>query len=456
MPIDLPILYVDSQKKNHQRFKSIFSSYFDLKLSSDPAASSEELKKHKYPLIIANSQLKTMSGSSFFKSIEPHTPHSAKILIYNDRNAATHNPENYSILYRSELKRSGVRILKDIIDQIYIKNNGFILLQNRADFPVIIGSSEALLTQIEQARRICKYTENVLITGETGTGKDLFAKYIHYLSNRKKGPYHLVNCASIHSSLFESEFFGHLKGSFTGAVENNQGHFFKANHGTLVLDEISEIDLFSQAKLLRAIENQEIFPVGSQKMRKVDTRIIAITNKNLSELVQKGSFRKDLYHRLNFLTLELPPLRKRLDDLRPLSEFFKNNFLRKYSQESDITFEDDFFETIKHRNFSGNIRELESIIYKFLALKNARQPVNLVAELLESDPHPLILSNKEIQTLPLKKRISQLKEQHISNSLKMNRYNISRTATQLGMSRQNLQYLIKKLNLKDQRNFDDS
>ena len=456
MSMERTIVYVDSLKKNHQRFKSILSCYFDLKIFSDPNECSEELKLHKYPLILSTSQLRAMSGSSFFKLIEPYTPHSVKILICKNSQDKLKISENYPIIFHSELKKNGAKIIKNFIDQFFIKNNGVIRWQDRADFPVIIGSSESLLVQIEQARKICRYTENVLITGETGTGKDLFARYIHLLSKRKNGPYHLVNCASIHPSLFESEFFGHLKGSFTGALDNNQGHFFKANNGTLVLDEISEIDIYSQAKLLRAIENQEIYPVGSQKIRKIDTRIITITNKNLSELVKGGTFRRDLYHRLNFLTLHLPPLRNRLDDLKTLAEFFKNNFLRKYSQEVDVSFGNDFFETIKERYFYGNIRELESIVYKFLALRNAKQYENSIEEILEVDKQSVIIPQNEISSLSLKKKISKLQTQHIVDSLKVNRYNVSRTASQLGMSRQNLQYLIKKLNLKDQGKFDDS
>ncbi len=294
---------------------------------------------------------------------------------------------------------------------------------------------------------MASFSENILITGETGTGKDLLAKYIHLESDRSKEPFHVVNCASIHPTLFEAEYFGHKKGAFTGAVDHSIGHFMRAHKGSLVLDEISEIDIISQAKLLRAIENQEFYPVGSQQLCKVDTRVIAVSNKNLEILVQEGRFRRDLYHRLNTFTVNLPSLRERSQDIEPLVRFFARQFMSKYQRNDDIKIDPNLYDFLESNHFPGNVRELESSVYMVLALKEPSR-CNLAPQDFKVREKINLLPGPVDNALSLQKLVLHTKQRKILDSLSSNGFNISRAATHLGISRQNLQYLIKRYKIK--------
>jgi len=214
---------------------------------------------------------------------------------------------------------------------------------------------------IEMARKIAPGRSTVLINGETGVGKEVMARFIHDNSDRKDGPFIAVNCAALPESLLESELFGHEKGAFTGAISRKKGKFELADGGTLLLDEISEMDVSIQAKLLRVLQEREIDRVGGQGTISVDTRVIATTNRNLEEETKNGNFRLDLYYRLNVVPIKLPPLRERPDDIPPLAEFFlkkhctlNNRDLKKLSSDAEAF--------LKGRAWPGNVRELENLI----------------------------------------------------------------------------------------------
>lgn len=234
-------------------------------------------------------------------------------------------------------------------------------------FSDIIGNSDAMVKAIEKAKKYADNNGTILITGESGTGKEMFAQSIHLESPRKNGPFVAVNCAAIPKTLLESELFGYEEGAFTGARKaGKSGLFAEAHGGTIFLDEIGEIDIELQPRLLRVLQEREIRPVGSTKVIPIDIRIIAATNKNLLEQVEQGAFRSDLYYRLNILKLKIPALRNRKDDIELLSKYFVNKISAKYNK--DVKLSSKAINKLKIYDWPGNIRELENVIESLVVL----------------------------------------------------------------------------------------
>jgi|DewCreStandDraft_4_1066084.scaffolds.fasta_scaffold09662_5 Nif-specific regulatory protein len=265
----------------------------------------------------------------------------ASLLAYKVRNYQRMESETKKLL------EENIELRKELKEQYNFKN--------------IIGKNEKFRKVLEQVKMISNTTAPVLITGETGTGKELIAKIIHFLSERREKKFISINCAAIPENLLESELFGYYKGAFTGAVQNKKGKFELADGGTLFLDEIGEMDLHLQSKLLRAIQEKEIEPLGGEKTIKVDVRIVAATNRNLEELITAGKFRTDLYYRLNVINLWLPPLRERKDDLPLLIDFFVKRYAEIYNKKI-IGINKEVEEIFMNYDWPGNIRELENTL----------------------------------------------------------------------------------------------
>lgn len=235
----------------------------------------------------------------------------------------------------------------------------------------IIGKSKEILDLVDIISQVAPSDISVLIYGESGVGKEVFAKAIHSLSNRANHPIISVNCGAIPEGIFESELFGHKKGSFTGAIESRKGYFELADGGTLFLDEIAEMPMATQVKLLRAIESKEFIKVGAETVTKVDVRFIAATNKNLQNEVLAKKFREDLYFRLKAVSIEIPPLRKRKQDIEALTYFF----LKKFSEENktaDFVIDYDALDFLKEYPWPGNVRELKNTIESVAALSKGK------------------------------------------------------------------------------------
>ena len=235
----------------------------------------------------------------------------------------------------------------------------------------MIASAPSMQQVLEVADKVAKSNAHILITGESGTGKEVMAQYIHNQSLRKDNTFVRVNCAAMPENLIESELFGHEKGAFTGAVARRIGKFEESSSGTLLLDEISEMDVRLQAKLLRAIQEKEIDRLGGQAPVKVDLRIIAASNRDLLKAIADGSFREDLYFRLNVIILELPPLRERVEDIVPLTQFF----ITKYCESNNIAIKqitDSAQDKLRAHNWPGNVRELENIIHRAVLLSGEK------------------------------------------------------------------------------------
>ncbi len=306
----------------------------------------------------------------------------------------------------------------------------------------IVGSGRGIREAISIAGRVASSPWSVLVTGETGTGKELFARLIHELSPRHNGPFVEVNCAAIPENLFESELFGHKKGAFTGATSNRRGRFEQARGGTVFLDEAGELPEPLQPKLLRVLQEKRITPVGSDMEVDVDVRIVAATNRDLRKMTEEGRFREDLYFRINVFEVHVPPLRERREDIPELVDFFVERYAAKPLKISPPAMD----MLMKYR-YPGNIRELEHIIQRVVTLSRTSliRPADLPAEIRAGT-----LSGS-YDSLPLDQRLAAIERDEILKALENHDWVQTRAADSLGISERVLRYKMKKHGIKTSR-----
>ncbi len=321
------------------------------------------------------------------------------------------------------------------LENIYLKEE----LKKQEGDVRIIGKSRALKALLDQVERVAPTDSTVLITGESGTGKGLIARRIHELSQRRDHPFVSVDCSTLVPSLFESELFGHVKGAFTGADSNKIGKFELASGGSLFLDEIANINLDLQAKLLKAVEEKEISRVGSHRLTKVDVRIIAATNKDLKAAVEKGTFREDLYFRLNVVALRTPPLRERMDDVPLLVDYFLRRFGQRH-QRPDLVLTQGALSMLQSYHWPGNVRELENTVERLVIFANKT--------LIDEDDVKFagvpFRGTESQATRPKLARLEEVEREHILGVLKVTGGNRSEAAAILGIDRKTLRTKLKK------------
>jgi DNA-binding NtrC family response regulator len=328
-------------------------------------------------------------------------------------------------------------LIKNLVDHQNLIDENISLrkkIEDRFHFEGIIAKSPKMLNIFELIKTVAPTTATVLIIGETGTGKEIIARAIHHQSKRKNKPFIATSCAALPESLLESELFGHEKGSFTGAMERKKGKFEAADKGTLFLDEIGEINANTQIHLLRALEEKKITRVGGNEEIDVDVRFISATNRNLRSMVKQGPFREDLYYRLNVVTIELPLLKDRREDILPLAD----HFLKKYTEENNKkikNFSSEVIEFMLNYSWPGNVRELENMIERGVIL--AKKDAITLAELPQDIIHPTPIEGKTIEGVT---------KNHIMSVLEETKGNISKTAEILGIRRTTLYNKLKKYN----------
>ncbi|MDD4645119.1 MAG: sigma-54 dependent transcriptional regulator [Bacteroidales bacterium] len=314
----------------------------------------------------------------------------------------------------------------------------------KTDFPGIIGQYPKLLEILQLVSRVAPTHAPVLITGESGTGKELIAEAIHQLSKRKEGPFIKINLGGISSSLFESELFGHKRGAFTDAKTDRTGRFEMANNGTIFLDEIGELELTSQVKLLRVLQDQTFERLGDSHTQTVDVRVISATNKDLNTLVEKGLFREDLFYRINLIQIEVPPLRKRKEDIPLLASWFAEQAAKAYHLPVR-QFAPDSLEWLREQSWPGNIRELKNTVERTILLSNH--------ENITADDCILAVSNGKSQSSvnfiagPLK-TLDEMEKEMVLRALDECGENLTKVSQMLGISRTTLYRKMEKYDIR--------
>ena len=325
------------------------------------------------------------------------------------------------------------------LDKLHIRKAG------NGQMPLVKASSYGLIGESEKMHKVCNTiakssatSVTVLITGESGTGKELVARAIHYTSPRASAPFVPVNCGGIPETLLESELFGYVKGAFTGADESRLGFFQTADGGTIFLDEISDTSLAMQVKLLRVLQDREVCMVGSRRPRKIDIRILAATNKDLLSLVNKGLFREDLFYRLNVITITIPPLRERGDDILLLTHHFAAKFTKE-SGKAAPKFSDGALQVLKNYYWPGNVRELENVIQRLVVMNEG--------DIIDVPDLPSLMRFSALQGKGFNRTLDEVEAEHIRNVLTMVNGNKTRAAEILGIDRKTLREKLKRYSI---------
>jgi Nif-specific regulatory protein len=311
-------------------------------------------------------------------------------------------------------------------------------LKGKYSIENIIGQSDRMQEVFEAVHRVAPSKATVLLRGESGTGKELIAKAIHYMSPRSKGPFIKFNCASIPEGLLESELFGHEKGAFTGAISSRSGKFELAHKGTIFLDEIGDLPITLQPKILRVLQEREFERVGSEKTVKVDVRIIAATSRNLEDLVSHGKFREDLYYRLNVIPLFLPPLRERGEDIPVLIDHFLNKFNKENKR--NVVLDKNALQVFLNYNWPGNVRELENTVERLVIMSGSEQ--------ITASDLPVSLSIRRLKvpgkSASLKSNIEEIEKANILDALEKTGWVQAKAERILGITPRQIGYKIKK------------
>ncbi len=407
------------------------------------------IKKNNFDIVISDIRLPKINGIDVLKEVKNYYPNTEVIMI-----TAFGNIEDavgiikfgaYDYITKPFHTDDLIFRIKKIIDYQTLKND-YAALKNQCDdhsLLNIIGKSNMMQGVFDLIERVSKVDSNILITGESGTGKGLVANIIHLKSKRAKNPFIKVSCAALPETLLESELFGHEKGSFTGAIKRRYGRFEMAKDGTIFLDEVGEIPMSIQVKLLRAIQESEFERVGGEETIKVDVRIISATRKNLEKAIEDGEFREDLYYRLKVIPIHIPPLRERKEDIPILVDYFIKRFNKKLSRLVEITSE--ALKCLLDYDFPGNVRELENIIERSVALSTS-DTINAYDIVMAVEKDGFIsLRDEDIPSL--KDVISKTEMTHLMKVLEKTNWNRIKAAKILGISRKNLWEKLKAYNI---------
>ena len=392
------------------------------------------LAKNQIDVVVSDVRLPGMDGLSFLERIKEEFPETEVIVItaFSSVSDAVQAIKRGAFHYVT--KPFDPEVLINLIDKACQLSRLKKVPKKEGE---IVYASREMEEILKKASLFARAEAPVLILGESGVGKELVARFIHKESGRK-GKFVAVNCSAIPKDLFESELFGHEKGAFTGAVKTKKGLFEEANGGTLFLDEIGDLPLPLQPKLLRVLQEGKVRRVGATTEISVDVKIITATNQNLKKLVEEGKFREDLYYRLNVLTLKIPPLRERPEDILELTGFFVKKYSEKYGKKVEITPE--ALQKLLNYPFPGNVRELENIIHRLVIFSTGKITEKDLKELLEDE-----ISRKEIDfSKPLPEQVAEFEKKLILEALKRTNYVQVKASKLLGIDEKTLRYKRKK------------
>ena len=453
------ILIVDDELSMRELLEFLLSREgYRVTLAQNGRTAIDMLARNRFDLLLCDIKLGDMTGLDVLKASKQKSPETTVIMIsaYATTETAVEAMNHGAYDYvpkpfdNDELKQTIAKALdlktveheKEILDHE---------LKQNLHFGLIVGNSPAMLHIYKMIRQVAPTRTNVLITGESGTGKELVARAMHQESGRSDNPFVVINCGGIPETLMESELFGHKKGSFTGATHDKKGLFEVADKGTIFLDEIGELTLPIQVKLLRAIQERTFKPVGSSEDVSVDIRIVAATNKQLEKEVIAGNFREDLFYRLNVIEIKMPPLRERKGDLRPLAQHFLDKYCREMGKEiSKIS--SYAINMLNKYDFPGNIRELENLLERSVALSttNILLPDSLALSIhkrrwIEGVRDRRFDVDEVSRGVALDTIIEEIEGAYLLKALEVANGNKNKAAELLGISFRSLRYRLDKL-----------
>jgi DNA-binding NtrC family response regulator len=457
IPDNSPILVVDDDEGLLLSIKAtlLSSDMPEPALLSDGRDAMAMVRKHSFNLVLLDQMMPHITGLEILQQIKEESPHIECIMVTAVDEVSTAveamrfgaydylvkplNSEKLKIVISRALERYNLK--QELA--LFEKKQSFSNLKNPDAFKKIIAKDESMARIFHQMEVVAPTDYNVMVVGESGTGKEMISGVIHHLSRRSNSPFLTVNMAAFNRTLFEDDFFGHKKGAFTDAFDDKEGFFEKADGGTIFLDEIMELELPLQGKLLRVIEEKELYRLGSTTRRNVDVRILAATNRDIDEEINNGNFRKDLFYRLNTFNIKIPPLRERKNDILPLASYFT----RKHSKLTgkDIrSIGSDMSDFLLNYQFSGNVRELENIIASAVLLETATE---LSLSSVSSYNMPKTLSGEGNPGEDHLLSLDELEKQHIAQILKITDGNRNLTANILGVNTTTVYRKIKKYGL---------
>ncbi len=375
------ILIVEDEKAISGVLQSILSEElpdYEFVIAEDGLEGFKHIEKEDFALVVSDIKMPKVSGTELLKQALQAKPDTTFVMISGHADIDTAvdclKVGAYDFISKPIDINRLITSVKNALDKrnlqksnMHLKNENTTLKKKVNKKYQMIGESPALKKIQDMIEKVAPSDARVLITGPNGAGKELVAHAIHAQSDRSKGPMIEVNCAAIPSELIESELFGHVKGSFTGAIKDKQGKFELANNGTIFLDEIGDMSLIAQAKVLRALQESKVSPVGSDKEIKVDVRVLAATNKNMQDEIKSGKFREDLYHRLSVIEIYVPSLDERKDDIKLLAKHFAKSISDEHGTALK-SFDDDAMTALENFQWTGNIRELRNVVERLIIL----------------------------------------------------------------------------------------
>ena len=443
------ILVVDDDPAHRTMLRTLLTGWgYDIVEADDGSTAIEKVHEGAFDLILMDIRMLKVSGLQALSNIKAFNPAIPVIIMtaYSSVQTAVEALKNGAYDYLTKpLDFDELRfIMEKAMDHRQLKEENRLLretLGSHFDMQNIIGRSPVMVKLMETVAQVAPTEATVLIIGESGTGKEMIAGAIHFNSPRKDGPFVKLNCAAITETLLESELFGHEKGAFTGAYRKKEGRFRQAHGGSLFLDEISEMSLAMQVKLLRVLQEREITRVGGEEVIEVDVRIIAATNRNLLQEIQAGRFREDLYYRLNVVTLNMPPLRDRREDIPLLAQHFLKMFAEKNRKQIN-GFTPQAMDRLLKYDWPGNVRELMNAVERGVVLSRSDYlDEQELALILKDAPFSGEISPKD--ATPTDMPLDEVEKATILKTLELTGGNKSEAARRLGVTRKTLHKKLK-------------